>query len=90
MPNVAPDDLYRLKLAGIKQRDRDRHRVEVEHAGRIKRIADSCARRLVDRRHGAAMPELAEGAIAFRGFGEVEIGLGADEIADGDGDRGAD
>ena len=72
-------------LARIRQRDRHRPGVEIEHRRGIERVAvlpnDGLG---VDGRQLAVVLELAEAAFLERHGAEVQVGLGADEVLDGD------
>ena len=80
------DDLQRHEaLAGVGQRDRDRSGVEVEDGRRIKRVAVHADDRLVvDRRELAMVLKFSEPAFLQSDHTEIEIGLGTDEVIDGD------
>jgi hypothetical protein len=82
------DDLQRHEaLAGIRQRDRHRPGVEIEHRRRIERVAVHPDHDLVvDVGRRAIVDELAEASV-LHGVPEVEIGFGADEVVAGDGHR---
>ena len=85
---VLIDHLHREKaLAGIGQGDRHGTRVEIKHRRRIERVAvHSDDGLLGDRRRFASMHEFPEAPVLDHAA-EIEIGLGADEIIGGDGDR---
>ena len=73
-------------FAGIRQRERYRSGVEIEHGRRVERVAvlpdDGL---VVDRREFAMVLELAEAVLLERDGAHVQVGFGADEVVDGDG-----
>ena len=71
-------------LAGRGQGDRDRARIQIEHGFGIQRVAIHADDVLgVDGDRFAAMHELAQSAVGHH-LAQVQIGLGASEIIDGD------
>src|SRR5882757_3931134 len=80
------DDLHPHEaLAGVRQRNRYRPGIEVDDRKRIQRVAVGTNNALLDRRSTlAAMPEFSETAVLHHP-GEINIGLGAVVVLDGDG-----
>jgi hypothetical protein len=80
------DDLHPHEaLAGVRQRNRHRSRIEVDNRKRIQRVTVGADNALLDRRSKfAAMPEFSETTVLDHP-GEINIGLGAVVVFDGDG-----
>ena len=78
------DDLQpHVALAGVRQRDRRRPGIEVDNSERIQRVAIGSRNALLRRRRKlATMPEFPESA-ALDHAGEIDIGLGAIVVLDG-------
>ena len=79
------DDLHPHEaLAGLRQRNRHRPGIEVDNGKRIQRVAVRTNNTLLDGRSKlTAMPELTEAAV-LDDPGEINIGLGAVVVLDGD------
>ena len=80
------DDLHPHEaLAGLRQRNRHRPGIKVENRKRIQRVAVGTNNALLyGRSKLTAMPELTEAAV-LDDPGEINIGLGAVVVLDGDG-----
>src|SRR6516225_5622442 len=79
------DDLHPHEvLAGLRQRNRHRPGIEVDNGKRIQRVAVRTNNTLLDGRSKlTAMPELTEAAV-LDDAGEINIGLSAVVVLDGD------
>src|SRR5258706_14791362 len=72
-------------LARLRQRDRYRSGIEIEHRQRPQNVAVGADDGLlIDADRVATVVELSE-AVLFDGAGKIRVGLGADEVVDGDG-----
>ena len=86
---VFTNDLHRHEaLAGVRQRDRDGSGIEIEDRRRIQRVAVEANHGLiVDLRRFAAVQKLSDRAAVFQDAAKIQVRLGTNEVADGDGNR---